>query len=134
MPYKHYKAEVIEKVIFEAEEEEVLSACPADDATTRRWINQFKERGSQAVGWLLSALFIFYSRHISAVELHNKSLLKQLTVLLREYRIPENGISREPADRRFSGATKELCESLRVSSSIIGRANIILTMYNYGFL
>ena len=47
MPYKHYKAEVIEKVIFEAEEKEVLSDCPADDATMRRWVNQFKERGAQ---------------------------------------------------------------------------------------
>jgi hypothetical protein len=109
MPHKHYKAEVIEKAIFEAEEKEVLSYCSADDSTMRRWVNQFKERGSQAVGWLLSALFILYNRHISTVELHNKSLLEQLAVLLREYRIPWNG-------------------------SIIGRVNIILTMYNYGFL
>jgi hypothetical protein len=109
MPHKHYKAEVIEKVIFEVEENEVLSDCPADGSTMRRWVNQFMERGTQAVGWLLSALFVLYNRHISAVELHNKSLLKQLVMLLREYRIPENG-------------------------SIIGRANIILTMYNYGVL
>ena len=96
-------------MIFEAEGKEVLSDCPADDATMRRWVNQFKERGAQAVGWLLSVLFTLYDRHISAVELHNKSLLKQLALLLREFRIPENG-------------------------GIIGRANIILTMYNYGFL
>jgi len=109
MPYKHYKAEVIEKVIFEAEEKEVLSDCPADDATMRRWVNQFQERGARAVGWLLSALFTLCGRHISAVELHNKSLLKRLALLLRELRIPESG-------------------------GIIGRTNIILTMYNYGFL
>ena len=109
MPYKHYKADVIEKVIFEAEEKEVLSDCPADDATMRRWVNQFQERGARAVGWLLSALFTLCGRHISAVELHNKSLLKQLALLLREFRISESG-------------------------GIIGRTNIILTMYNYGFL
>jgi hypothetical protein len=109
MPYKHYKADVIEKVIFEGEEKEVLSDCPADDATMRRWVNQFKERGTRAIGWLLSALFTLCNCHISAVELHNKSLLKQLALLLREFRIPGSG-------------------------GIIGRANIILTMYNYGFL
>jgi hypothetical protein len=109
MPYKHYKAEVIEKVIFEADAKEVLSDCPADDTTMRRWVNQFKERGALAVGWLLSALFTLCNCHISAVELHNKSLLKQLALLLQEWQIPESG-------------------------GIIGRANIILTMYNYGFL
>jgi hypothetical protein len=39
------------------------------------------------------------------VELYSKSLLEQLAALLREYWVPGNGISREPA-------TKELCESL----------------------
>jgi hypothetical protein len=109
MPHKHYEAAVIEGVIMNYEDKEPLSDCAADNSTMRRWINQFKERGARAVGWLLSALFTVYGRYISALEMQNRSLLKQLARLLSEYPVPEGG-------------------------AIIGRANIVLTMYNYGFL
>jgi hypothetical protein len=109
MPHKHYEAAVIERAIKYSEDGEGLSDCPADESTMRRWINQFKGRGALAVGWLLSALFTIYGRRISAMELQNRGLLKQLARLLREYPVPESG-------------------------PIIGSANIILTMHNCGFL
>jgi hypothetical protein len=109
MPYKHYEAVVIEGVIFDAEENGKTSNCPADESTMRRWMNQFKVRGAQATGWLLSALLTIFERIVSAVELRNKSLLAQLARLVREYPVPQ-------------------------SDSIICMANIVLTMYNFGFI
>jgi len=117
MPYKHFKAQVIEEAILEAEEKEErregedseeldLSDCPADDATIRRWINQFKERGARAVGFLLSMLFRVYERHISMLELQNKGLLKQLAHLLQQFPIPGAG-------------------------TIIGQVNAILTKHTF---
>jgi hypothetical protein len=88
---------------------ERLSGCAADATTMRRWVNQFRGRGVQAVGWLLSTLLTVYEKRIGSIELRNRTLLKQLTRLLREYPIPEIG-------------------------GVIGRSNIILTTQNCGFL
>jgi len=112
MPHKHYDAKVIERVIVESENGiniESLDGCSADVSTMRRWIKQFKQRGSQAVGWLLSILLKLFERHISLLELQNRSLLKQLTRLLNEFHIHK-------------------------SDSVIGKVNIILTTQNCGFL
>jgi hypothetical protein len=137
MPYKHYKAEVIEDVIREAEEEgndtwypdaqntgvrrrtsknpevnrgtQKRSNCAADVSTMRRWIRQFRERGEQAVGWMLSALAAVYERYISAVELQNKKLLERLARLAGEV------------------------TSVR-AGEVIGKVNYIITRHNYGFL
>jgi len=112
MPYKHYKAEVVEKVIAahgKGENVERLDGCAADISTMRRWIGQFEKRGELAVGWLISILLSVYERHVTLLELQNKTLLKQLARLLREF----------PAIK---------------TDSIIGKANIILTTQNCGFL
>jgi len=112
MPYKHYKAEVIEAVITEYENGhniEHTGGCAADISTMRRWVKQFKERGAQAVGWLLSVLLSLYNRRISLLKLQNMTLLRQLARLLYEFRLPKTG-------------------------GIIGRVNIILTTQNCGFL
>jgi len=112
MPHKHYKAEVIEAVIADSEAGvnlESIGDCAADISTMRRWIRQFKVRGEQAVGWLISVLLTVYELHIGLVKLRGRTLLKQLARLLREYPVPEN-------------------------DGVIGRANIILTTQNCGFL
>jgi hypothetical protein len=112
MPYKHYKAEVIERVIAESEKGkrvEYLGGCAADVSTMRRWVSQFRKRGAIAVGWLLSILLNLYERQISLLILQNKTLLKQLSRLLYEFPKPKTG-------------------------GIIGRTNIILTTQNRGFL
>jgi len=112
MPHKHYKAEVVEKVIAareKGENVEYLDGCAADISTMRRWVRQFSERGALAVGWLHSILLNLYERQISLFELQNKTLLKQLARLLREF--PKLKIGR-----------------------VIGRANIVLTTQNCGFL
>jgi len=109
MPHKHYEAVVIEAVITESEREgePVLSGCPADESTMRRWLRQFAERGARAVGWLGCVLCELYDRHVSALELQGKALLKQLARLLRE---------------------------IRPCGGIIGGVNVILTRHNHGFL
>jgi len=114
MPYKHYEAGVIEGVIAESENGvnvEKSGGCAADASTMRRWVKQFRERGAQAVGRLLSLLLELYNRHISLLKLQNRTLLKQLARLLREFPkpIPKNG-------------------------NIVGKANSILTTKNCGFL
>jgi len=108
MSHKHYEAVVIERVI-KNNDENCPSNCAASDSTMRRWVNQFNERGAQAVGWLISILYAIYERRVSVIELHSKSLLKQLSRIIKEYQAPKNG-------------------------EVIGMANIILTMYNCGFL
>lgn len=111
MPYKHYKADVIESVISEYESGRIvehLDGCAADVSTMRRWIRQFKIRGAAAVGWLLAALFELYNRYLSAVELQNKKLLELVSRLLQEFPNP--------------------------GGAIFGRVNIILTTRNCGFL
>jgi len=112
MPHKHYKSEVIERVIAESEKGEViehLGGCAADVSTMRRWVRQFRERGAWAVGWMVSTLLTAYEIHISTLKLQNMTLLKQLTRLLREY----------PASR---------------GGGVIGKVNIVLTTRNCGFL
>jgi hypothetical protein len=112
MPYKHYKAEVIQSVIAEHENErniEYLDGYATDISTMRRWVKQFNERGERAVGWLISILLSLYNCQISMIKLQNKTLLKQLARLLREFRLPDSG-------------------------GIIGRVNVILTTQNCGFL
>ena len=111
MPRKHFSAEVIESVLKQNEEGLGLgsSDCPASNSTIYRWIGQFRERGAQAVGWLLSALLTVFERQVSALDLRNRGLLGQLGRLAREFPAPEG-------------------------AGIIGSANIVLTMYNLGFL
>ena len=112
MPYKRYIAYVIENVITEFENGEKIDnigGCTADIATMQGWIRQFEERGTSAVGWLISILFNLCERHISLLAFHNRTLLKQLARLLLEFSLPKTG-------------------------KIIGRANIILTTQNCGFL
>jgi len=112
MPHKHYRAGVIEGVIAEHEggkNVEHLGGCSADVSTMRRWIRQFRVRGALAAGWLISLLLTLHERHINFLELQNRTLLKQLVRLLREYPAPKGG-------------------------GVIGRVNIILTTQNCGFL
>jgi len=111
MPHKHFEAEVIEAVIAESERarEPVFGFRAADESTMRRWLKQFAERGARAAGWLGCILYALYERHISALELQNKTLLCQLARLSREIRAQADG-------------------------GIIGGVNVILTSHNYGFL
>ena len=112
MPHKHYNAEVIEKVLATYENGdnvEKISDCAADASTMRRWINQFKARAVQAIGQLLSILLSLCERQISLLKLQEKALLKQLARILCEF-------------------------ALGKPDSIIGRANIILSSQNFGFL
>ena len=111
-PHKHYKAEVIEEVLLTYEGGDViedLGGCAADVSTMRRWVRQFRNHGAEAVGWLISVLLRVYDRHIGTLKLQNKSLMKQLARLLREYPDSENG-------------------------GVIASVNIILTAQNCGFL
>ena len=112
MPYKHYRTEVIERVIAESENGvavEHLGGYSADVSTMRRWISQFKERGARGVGWLISILATLFEVHIASLKLQGRTLLKQLSRLLSEY--PSLG-----------------------GSGVIGKVNIILTTQNRGFL
>jgi len=112
MPYKHYKAEVIEVVIADSEggkNFEKSGDRAVDISTMRRWVRQFKERGAQAAGWLHSILSTVYDAHVGSIELRNRTLMQQLSRLLLEYPAPRSG-------------------------GILGRANIILTTHNCGFL
>ena len=111
MPYKHYEAAVIESAILEVGENGSLglNSCPADDSTVRRWVNQFQESGARAVGWLLGIIYTLFGEYLSALELQDKGLLKQLALLMRKFPNPGSG-------------------------GIIGRVNVILTRHNSGFL
>jgi hypothetical protein len=111
MPHKHYETKVIETAIAAAEEEgsQRLNASPADDSTVGRWVKQYKERGTQAVGWLRSILFAVYGTHVSTLDMQNKSLLKQLTSLVQKFHALGSG-------------------------GVIGRVNCILTKYYSGFI
>ena len=111
-PHKHYMAGVIEEVLTASEEGkgiEGLGGFAADVSTMRRWVRQFRERGPESVGWLLSVLLTVYGRHIGSLELQGRALLKQLALLLRQYPGPGSG-------------------------GVIGKANVILTTQNCGFL
>ena len=111
MPYKHYETAVIEAAILKVEEEGGLRLidCPAAGSTVWRWVNQFEERGALAVGCLLAILYTVYGLHISALELVDQGLLKQLARLTRKFPNPGTGC-------------------------VIGEVNIILTRHNSGFL
>ena len=111
MPYKHYEAAVIEAAVAKVEEEGGirLADCPAAGSTVWRWVSQFRKRGALAVGWLLAILYTFYGEYLSALELQDKGLLKQLARLARKFPVPGFG-------------------------GIIGRVNVILTRHNSGFL
>ena len=110
-PYGQYSAAVVEGVISEYERTGDIkrSDCPASDSVIYRWIKQFKERGAQAVGWLLSTLYTMYEKHISVIAVQQEGILKQLDRL---------------TERLLACNTK----------GIIGRANIILTKSNHGFV
>jgi len=110
-PYKQYSAEVLETVITEYETTGNIktSDCPASDSVIYRWIKQFKERGARAVGWLQSRLYTMYGEHISVIKVQQEGLLKQLDRLTQRL----------------------LACNAR---GIIGKANIILTRYNQGFI
>jgi len=111
-PYKHYKADVIERAISETEagnNVEDLGGCAADASTMRRWVREFKARGEQAVDSLFSKLPTVHSEHIGSHNLQDMTLLQQLARLLCEYPVSE-------------------------SSGVIGATNIILTTQNCGFL
>jgi hypothetical protein len=112
MPYKHYRADVIEQVIAEVETGhniESLGGFAADVSTMRRWVGQFRVRGAQAAGCLMSILPTQHERHVNRSQLQYESLLLQLYRLLCEYRMPER-------------------------KGVIGSVNIILTTHNCGFL
>jgi transposase-like protein len=111
-PYKHYKADVIERVIEKEEAGENVEnkgGCAADASTMRRWVKQFKERGERAAGCLVSKLPIGHKAQVGSLDLSGMTPLQQLSRLLREYQMPER-------------------------SGVIGNVNVILTTRNCGFL
>ena len=92
MPYKHYEAQVIEDVLAAEEEQRLFtSSCPADNKTLLRWIKEFKERGTHAVGWLKAILFSLCQQHVSMLSFKGKGLLKQLAHLLMQFKTPKIG-------------------------------------------
>ena len=111
MPYKRHETEVIEKAIREEEQKsKSTSDCPAENATIRRWVKQFKERGKAAVGWLGVILHRIAERYISPLWMKEKGLLEQLAYMA-------HSILSKPTDDR-----------------VIGTVNIILTRYHHGYL
>ena len=111
-PYKHYRADIIEWVIGDAEEGnnvEDIAGCGADASTMRRWVREFNARGEQAARRLASLQTTARGAHASPPKLRGMPLLRQLARLLRAYPESESG-------------------------GVIGRANIILTTNNCGFL
>jgi hypothetical protein len=111
LPYRHYEAEVIEETLTDYEESGDISLLesPVNNSTLYRWLRQFKERGTLAVGWLLSILYDIYDIQISLVKQVAESLMSQLNYL----------------SLRLLGS---------VGASILGRVNIILSRYNRGFV
>ena len=111
-PHKHYKVDVIERVVGEAEQGinvEDLGGCSADASTMRRWVREFKVRGRQAVSRLASMLPAACGAHVGSPELQGTKLLQQLARLLHGYPTSE-------------------------SVGVIGKVNIILTRKDSGFL
>jgi hypothetical protein len=111
LPYRHYEAEVIEEALTcnEASGDLTLLESPVNNSTLYRWLRQFKERGTLAVGWLLSILYDIYDIAISIVKLAAESLINQLDYL-----------------------------SLRLLGEVgvytLGRVNIVLSRHNRGFV
>ena len=111
-PHKHYKADVIERVIEGAQagdNVERLGVCAADISTMRRWVREFMERGEWAVRCLITKLSALRNACAGSHDLQNMTLLQRLYRLLNEYPAPGCG-------------------------GVIGRVNIILTSHNCGFL
>jgi len=111
-PRKHYKSDVIERVIESAEAGdnlESLSVCAADISTMRRWVRGFKERVERVVSCLISGVPTLRNAYIGSYDFHSMTLMQQLSRLLSGY----------PA---------------RQSGGVIANVNIILTTHNCGFL
>jgi len=112
MPHKQYSSTVIESAVNELEKGgniEEYAGCTADVSTMRRWYRQFRNRGADAVRWMLAILHEIHACYLGAYKLHNKKLLMQLRRLL--------------------------CEFPDISHlSVFSAVNIILTTRNLGFL
>ena len=111
-PHKHYKADVIERVIEVAEagdNVEHLGGFAADISTMRRWVRAFSVRAEQAVNCLISMLPTVPKAYIDSLDLQYMMPLQQLSRLLTEYHTQEDG-------------------------GIISRVSTILTTHNCGFL
>jgi len=107
-PHKHYAADVIERVVKEAEAGnniEDLGGCSADISTMRRWVREWVVRVERAVICLASILAAVRKAQI---DLHELTPWQRLVRLLGEFPAPERG-------------------------GVLGRANIILTTHNCGF-
>jgi hypothetical protein len=112
MPYKHYRADVINGVIKESEAGatiEYIAGCAADVSTMRRWVRQFSERKARAIVNLLFARAELLDVFDSILKPHALTLLSRLARMLHEYHVSE-------------------------SDGIIGGGKIILTTQNCGFL
>jgi len=108
-PHKHYAADVIERVIKEAEAGnniEKLGGCSADISTMRRWVREWAVRVGRAVTCLASYLATVRK---AQVDLHELTTWQQLIWLLGEFPASERG-------------------------GVLGRVNTILTTHNCGFL
>ena len=109
-PHKHYKAEVIEKVVGEVESGnnvEVSGSCTADISTMRRWSRGFARRGEQTVGCPTSGQ--------PTIQAHtDPHILRDMPILQQPDRLP--------------------CEYPAAGGGVIGSPNIILTTQNCGFL
>jgi len=108
-PHKHYAADVIERVLKEADAGnnlENLGGCAADISTMRRWVRAWVVRVERAVIYLASNLATVRKAQI---DLHKFTPWQQLIRLLREFSVSER-------------------------SGVLGRANTILTTHNCGFL
>ena len=107
-PHKHYAADVIERVLKEADAGnnlENLGGCAADISTMRRWVREWVVRVERAVICLASILAAVRKAQI---DLHELTPWQRLVRLLGEFPAPERG-------------------------GVLGRANIILTTHNCGF-
>jgi len=112
MPHKHYKSDVVERVVGEAEagrNVEHSGGCAADASTMRRWVREFEKRGEWAAGCLNSKLPAGDGGQGAPLDFQGMPLLQQLARLLRGY--PAQG-----------------------GGGVIGNVNIILTTRNCGFL
>ena len=112
MPYKHYRADVIEGVIKGSEEGAVIehiAGCAADVSTMRRWVRQFRGRMARSAVKLLITGLELLDVYDGMLKLHALTLLSRIARLLHGHHVSE-------------------------SDRIIGGGNIILTTQNCGFL